>query len=77
MMGLSNWLHWTAWFLKYILFLLLSIVIITTFLSVPIGSHGSVIGFTDPTILVVFLLTYAVATICFAFMVSVFFSKGT
>ena len=76
MMGLSNWLHWFAWFMKYFLFLLISITIMTVFFSIRIGSHGSIIGYTDPTILLVFLLAYALATISFAFMISVFFSKG-
>ena len=76
MMGLSNWLHWMAWFLKYFLFLLLSIAIMTLFFCIPIGDHGCVIGYTSPTVLVFFLVVYAISTISFAFMVSVFFSKG-
>lgn len=76
MMGLANWLHWTAWFLKQFLFLLISVIIMTIFFCIPIGDHGSIIGFTSPTVLLVFLLAYAIASISFAFMVSVFFSKG-
>ena len=76
MMGLSNWLHWMAWFVKYFIFLLVSVSIMTVFYSVPISSHGSVIGATDPTVLLVFLLVYTVATISFCFMISVFFNKG-
>ena len=29
MMGLSNWLHWSAWFLKYIVFLSISCIFMT------------------------------------------------
>ena len=76
MMGLSNWLHWLAWFVKYFVFLLITVAIMTLFYSIPASSHGSVIGETDPSVLLVFLLVYAVATISFCFMISVFFNKG-
>jgi len=75
MMGLSGWLHWTAWFIKYFLFLLISVVIETIFFTVGTSS-GKVITFTDPTVVFVFLLSYAVATMTFCFALSTFFSKG-
>ena len=34
MMGLANWIHWTAWFTKNLLFLLISIIIVTALLKV-------------------------------------------
>lgn len=34
MMGLANWIHWTAWFTKNLLFLLVSIIIVTALLKV-------------------------------------------
>ena len=75
MMGLSGWLHWLAWFIKYYLFLLISVAIMTGLFCVSIN-HKRVIGYTAPTVLLVFLLVYAAATISFAFMISVFFKKG-
>lgn len=34
MMGLPNWLHWTAWFVQSFLLLLISIILMTIFLKV-------------------------------------------
>ena len=76
MMGLSNWLHWTAWFIKYFLFLLVSVVIMTVLFTVDTGQNGSIVGYTSWSVLLVFLLLYSIATINFCFAVSVFFSKG-
>ena len=76
MMGLSNWLHWCAWFVQYFVLLLVSVVIMTVFFCIPVSDYGSVIGYTSPMVLLVFLLAYVVATINFSFAVSVFFDKG-
>ena len=76
MMGLNNYLHWMAWFLKYFMFLLISIVIMTIFFTISVGKYGSVIGHTDPLVLVLFLVVYSISVICFSFMLSVFFKKG-
>uniref|UniRef100_A0A674DHP3 ATP binding cassette subfamily A member 3 n=1 Tax=Salmo trutta TaxID=8032 RepID=A0A674DHP3_SALTR len=69
MMGLSNWLHWTAWFLMFFLFLSISIACSLLFIS-------AVLTYSDPTLVFVFLLVFAVATINFSFMISAFFSRG-
>ena len=34
MMGLANWIHWIAWFAKNLLFLLITIIIVTVLLKV-------------------------------------------
>ncbi|XP_021358402.1 ATP-binding cassette sub-family A member 3-like [Mizuhopecten yessoensis] len=75
MMGVSNWLHWSAWFTKYFLFLLVTVSIMTVFFCVK-TDKGRVIGLTDPSLLFVFLLLYAIATISFCFAISVFFKKA-
>ena len=75
MMGLNNWLHWGAWYLKYFLFLLITVATMTLFLCVP-TSKGPVIGRTDPSIVFIFLMVYAHCTISFCFAISVFFKKG-
>ncbi|XP_041362406.1 phospholipid-transporting ATPase ABCA3-like [Gigantopelta aegis] len=77
MMGLSNWLHWTAWFVKYFLFLMVSVIIMTVFYSIKVGPKlENVIGKTAPTVLFVFLILYAISTIMFCFFISVFFSTA-
>ena len=76
MMGLSNWLHWSAWFFKYLLYLLITMVIATVFFTVKFNSNGRVLNRSDPSLIFVFLLLYAVSSIMFCFCVSVFFSKA-
>ena len=34
MMGLPNWLHWMAWFVKSLVFILFTIILITFMLKV-------------------------------------------
>ena len=77
MMGISNWLHWLAWFTKHFLFLLLSVSIMTLFYCVKIDhKKGGVIAETNPAILFLYLICFAIATITFCFATSVFFAKG-
>jgi len=76
MMGLSNWLHWLAWFVKYFLFICISVAIETVFFVISTGKNGSVISYMSPTVLLVFLLTYSLSTIMFCFAASTFFSRG-
>uniref|UniRef100_A0A8C9ZNJ8 ATP binding cassette subfamily A member 3 n=1 Tax=Sander lucioperca TaxID=283035 RepID=A0A8C9ZNJ8_SANLU len=68
MMGLSNWLHWSAWFLMFFLFLSISIFFVSP--------NGAVLTYSDPTLVFVFLLAFTVATINFSFMISAFFSRA-
>ncbi|XP_077475481.1 phospholipid-transporting ATPase ABCA3 [Stigmatopora argus] len=76
MMGLSNWLHWTAWFLSFFLFLAVSVFFVTLLLCVRVSPNGAVLSSSDPTLVFVFLLTFAVATVNFSFMISSFFSRA-
>lgn len=74
-MGLSNWMHWIAHFLTNLALLAIVVFVVTLLLKVPIGG-AAVVENTDPTLLFVFLLLYAVDTICCAFAVSSFFQTG-
>ncbi|XP_055050856.2 phospholipid-transporting ATPase ABCA3 [Misgurnus anguillicaudatus] len=76
MMGLSNWLHWSAWFLMFFLFLSISIFFVTLLCCIKVSPNGAVLTYSDPTLVFVFLLVFAVSTINFSFMVSVFFSRA-
>ncbi|GAB1602809.1 ATP-binding cassette sub-family A member 3-like [Argonauta hians] len=75
-MGLDNWIMWLGWFIKYFIFMLISISIMTLFLCVKVGDMGSVVGYTDPAIIFLFLLSYTLATITFCFFLSTLFSKA-
>ncbi|XP_047427991.1 phospholipid-transporting ATPase ABCA3 [Mugil cephalus] len=76
MMGLSNWLHWSAWFLMFFLFLSISVFFVTVLLCVRVSPNGAVLTYSDPTLVFVFLLVFTVATISFSFMISAFFSRA-
>lgn len=39
MMGLSNWLHWTAWFLMFFLFLAISMFFVTLLFCIKVSLH--------------------------------------
>lgn len=49
MMGLSNWLHWSAWFLMFFLFLSISIIFVTLLCCVKV-CFQSVYAFGKPSI---------------------------
>ncbi|XP_072225725.1 phospholipid-transporting ATPase ABCA3 [Leuresthes tenuis] len=76
MMGLSNWLHWSAWFLMFFLFLSISVFFVTLLLCIQVSPNGAVLSYSDPTLVFFFLLIFTVATINFSFMISAFFSRA-
>lgn len=77
-MGLTNWLHWTAWFFKTFVLILIAIILMVILLKVSWypNTDTSVFHLTDPFLLFFFLVCYAITTITFCFAISVFFSKG-
>ncbi|EHH31333.1 hypothetical protein EGK_12384, partial [Macaca mulatta] len=76
MMGLSSWLHWSAWFLLFFLFLLIAASFMTLLFCVKVKPDVAVLSRSDPSLVLAFLLCFAISTISFSFMVSTFFSKG-
>uniref|UniRef100_A0A182WCA7 ABC transporter domain-containing protein n=1 Tax=Anopheles minimus TaxID=112268 RepID=A0A182WCA7_9DIPT len=74
-MGLSNWLHWSAWFVKCLILLTVSLSLITILLCVPFSS-AAIFENSDWTLIWFFFFIYSITTICFCFMISVFFSKA-
>ncbi|XP_055623836.1 phospholipid-transporting ATPase ABCA3-like [Toxorhynchites rutilus septentrionalis] len=74
-MGLPSWLHWSAWFVKNMLLLIVSISLITMLLCIPIN-NSSVLEYSDWTAVWFFLFVYCIAIVCFSFMMSVFFNKA-
>ena len=75
MMGLEGWLHWAAWFLKYLLFMLINAVMMTVIYTIELD-FGAVLNYTEPSVLFVFFVAYVSTLIWFAFAISVFFAKG-
>lgn len=77
MMGLSGWLHWCAWFTKFFLFLLVTVIIGSALFTIKFSSNGKVLNKSDPSIIFIFFLLYAISSIMFCFMISVFFTKAS
>ncbi|KAK4876911.1 hypothetical protein RN001_009417 [Aquatica leii] len=77
-MGLSNWLHWTAWFVKTFLLLLITVslmVILMTSKWYP-NKDYTVFSKSNPLVIFLFLVFFACATVTFCFAISVFFSRA-
>ena len=70
-MGLNNSVHLFAWFITY--FVQLSIVVI---LLTIILSYGKILTHSDPVLIFIILEIFCVATICFSFLISAFFSEA-
>ena len=64
-MGLPNWLHWAAWFVKSFVYMAIIMLIMSALLKVWIPPNGRVINFTQWSVLLAFFLIYSVALICF------------
>ncbi|XP_052759277.1 phospholipid-transporting ATPase ABCA3-like [Galleria mellonella] len=82
-MGMPTWIHWSAWFLKQFIFLLLASILIVIILKVNWFTTEEGIGdyalFTHTPwhVLFFYLSLYLFCTIFFCFMVSGFFSVGS
>jgi len=76
LMGMKGWLHWTSWFFKFSVFMLISVLIMAIFFHVKLGDGRAVITYGDPTVTFVFLLLFAISVMTFCFAISTFFSKG-
>ena len=70
-MGLSNGIHWLAWFItSFVLIMFISVLLAI------ILKYGKVIGHTDFSVLLVFLCCFVIATITQCFLISVFFIRA-
>ena len=74
MMGLTSGRHWLAWFLKYLIFLLIAVILLTVFIKIDAGK-GAIMNASEGSVIFVFLLLYSIATIMFCFAISTCFSK--
>ncbi|XP_071958195.1 phospholipid-transporting ATPase ABCA3-like [Antedon mediterranea] len=71
MMGLANWIHWLAWFVKTYSFLLISIILI-----VILFKAGKIFEYSNGFILLLYFMCWAFANTMWNFMISVFFSRS-
>lgn len=70
-MGLPNWLHWSSWFSKFFIQMLIVVSFMMAIFKIPM--HGGVSIFTESNWLPVwlFLFVYAISVIMFSFLISV------
>ncbi|CAI9718098.1 ATP-binding cassette sub-family A member 2-like isoform X2 [Octopus vulgaris] len=71
MMGLNNAVHWCAWFTTTFIQMTITMAILTAMLK-----YGKVLTHSDPWVIFTVLEVFALATICFSFLVSVLYSKA-
>ncbi|XP_077983207.1 phospholipid-transporting ATPase ABCA3-like [Glandiceps talaboti] len=71
MMGLSNWLHWSAWFVKCFIFLMISGLLMSIILKA-----GEVFRYSDYGCIFILFTLWITAGIMWCFAVSVLFSKA-
>ncbi|XP_039428969.1 phospholipid-transporting ATPase ABCA1-like [Culex pipiens pallens] len=77
-MGLSNWILWSSWFVKSLFFIVISVSLVVLFLNVPWYSTPdvSVLTHSDAGVIWLFFFIYGIAIITFSFMLSTLFSKA-
>ncbi|XP_052859969.1 phospholipid-transporting ATPase ABCA3-like [Anopheles cruzii] len=77
-MGLPSWLHWSAWFVKCLVLLIVSISLIVVLLCVTLTTNTdlAIFEYAQWTVVWFYLFVFSITTICFCFMVSTFFSKA-
>uniref|UniRef100_H2YX18 ABC transporter domain-containing protein n=1 Tax=Ciona savignyi TaxID=51511 RepID=H2YX18_CIOSA len=71
MMGLSNGVHWVAWFINSFSLMFLSILLLILVLKV-----GDVTPYSNMFIVLIWLCCFAIATISQCFLISCFFSRA-
>ncbi|KAM5131749.1 LOW QUALITY PROTEIN: ATP-binding cassette sub-family A member 17-like [Callospermophilus lateralis] len=74
MMGLNSWLYWVAWFITFFISVFIAVSIMTILFCTKV-ENMAVFKNSDPSLIFVFLMCFAVATIFFAFMISTFFQR--
>nr|XP_042139620.1 ATP-binding cassette sub-family A member 17-like isoform X10 [Peromyscus maniculatus bairdii] len=75
MMGLESWLHWVAWFITFFISVLIVVSVMTILFCAKVDSVA-VFTNSNPSLIFIFLMCFATATIFFAFMMSTFFQRA-
>lgn len=70
-MGLSNGVHWIAWFINAFVMMFITIVILTIIIK-----SGKVLEHSNPSVIIFFFTAFAISTIMQCFLYSTFFNKA-
>ncbi|XP_017869309.1 PREDICTED: ATP-binding cassette sub-family A member 3 [Drosophila arizonae] len=76
-MGLDNWLHWSAWFIKSFCMLTISVVLMVALMQIRFSENVAVLTQSNFFAVLLFFLVYTTNTICFCFMMSTLFAKAS
>ena len=76
MMGLSECSHWISHFVKSIIWIVPSLLIITVFMFVHFKGDIAILNYSNPLLLFVFFFSYQVCNTCLCFAISTLFSKA-
>ncbi|KAH8273382.1 hypothetical protein KR018_002047 [Drosophila ironensis] len=76
-MGLDNWIHWTAWFVNCFSTLAISCIVVCIMVTVKWVNGGAVLTESSFSAVLFFVLVYAISSICFCFMLATFFSRAS
>ncbi|XP_017071938.1 phospholipid-transporting ATPase ABCA3 [Drosophila eugracilis] len=77
LIGVHNWLHWVAWFIKSYCMLMIVAFFILIMMMVKFYNSVAVLTYSQWIPILLFLHTYVVTGITFAFMLAVFFKKAS
>lgn len=74
-MGLPNWLHWTAWFVKMMCYLIVLSTLIVVMLKLHYMDTVAIFAISNPFLIWLLLVAYSASITTFTFMMSTFFSS--
>uniref|UniRef100_A0A4X2LF32 ABC transporter domain-containing protein n=1 Tax=Vombatus ursinus TaxID=29139 RepID=A0A4X2LF32_VOMUR len=75
MMGLSSWLLRASYFITFVCSFLITISLMTMFFFIKIFNQP-ILRNSDPSLVFIFLVCFAISSLFFSFMISTFFNKG-
>ncbi|XP_068941040.1 phospholipid-transporting ATPase ABCA3-like [Petaurus breviceps papuanus] len=75
MMGLSNWLFWGSYFVTFIFSFLITVTLMTMFFFIKIFNQP-ILRNSEPSLVFIFLVCFAISSLFFSFMISTFFNKA-
>ncbi|CAG7816407.1 unnamed protein product, partial [Allacma fusca] len=76
MMGLPNWLHWTAWFIKTFLYLVVTLVFLTILMKIQFEEDRAILTEANALVLFVVFIFHAFSLIGFCFFMSTIYSSA-
>lgn len=71
-MGLKMWVHWLSWFIACLV-----VMLVTNAVGVLILKYGGVFPHSDLSVLFIFFFIFALSSIMFCFLMSVWFTRAT